>query len=227
MNDTTVVRIPARYTAVFTVGGALAGLALAFLVGPVVGWLVGLVGDAPGPLELLAEVPLGWAVPLLMLVGAVAGFLIVANWIDRAGTIDVNDAGVTVHSKEADRYIPKAKTDRIFAEKAGEYDLVILDAQTRELFRGKVEAEMLPGLREALQRRGYPSLETADPFGEQFSTWVEGDGRLDQTSENLLCSRRRALADNRNGEAEDALEKLHRAGIMVRDRDGRQQYRRL
>lgn len=224
MNETTVVQIPAKYTWIFTALGALVGVLAAFIVGPLVSWLLGLIGDAPGPLRLAAELPFAWAVPVLTVVGAIAGFLIAASWNDDAGTIEVNDAGITVHSKDADRYVPKAKTDRVAAEKK---ELVILDVQTSEIFRGPVEDEMLPGLRVALAARGYPQLETSDPYGDRFVTWVEGGGQLDEKTEDLLRARRRALADDQAGAAEDALDRLRRSGVMVRDRDGRQEYRRL
>jgi hypothetical protein len=220
---TTTVRIPARYTAIFTVGGAVAGLVAAFIVGPLVGWMLGLIGDAPGPLRLAAELPLVWAVPALTLAGAVVGFLVVASWEEDAGTLEVADGGLTVRSKDADRFIPASAAARVIAEKK---ELVVLDHGAGEVFRGPVEDEMLPGLREALRAHGYPELETEDPYAADFTTWVNGDGRLDEADEELLRARRRALADGRPGAAEEALEALHRRGLVVRDRDGRQQYRR-
>ncbi len=222
MSETTVVKIPTRYTTIFTALGAAVGLGAAFAVGPLLGWLLRRFGDAPGPLRVVAELPFAWAIPVLTIGGAIGGFLIASSWTEASGTIDVNEAGVTVHSKNLDRYIPKATTGRVFAEKK---ELVILDGDTRELFRGPVEDEMLPGLRAALAQWDYPALESSDPFGDQFSTWVEGDGRLDERTEGLLRARRRALADEQPGTAEDALEKLRHSGLMVRDRDGRQQYR--
>lgn len=223
-SDTSTVRIPARYTTIFTVGGAAVGLLAAFIVGPLVSWLLGLIGDAPGPLRLAAELPLVWALPVLTVIGAVIGFLIVASWMESAGSIEVGEDGITVHSKDADRYLPKSTSCRVIAENR---ELIILDEDTRERFRGPVEDEMLPGLRAALREHAYPELETADPYAQDYTTWVEGDGRLDEGSEDLLRARRRALADERPGAAEEALDGLRRRGIMVRDREGRQQYRRL
>ncbi|MGN0096502.1 MAG: hypothetical protein ACI38U_10590 [Corynebacterium sp.] len=223
-SDTTTVRIPAGYTVTFTVGGAVVGLVAAFIVGPLVGWLIGLIGDAPGPLRLAAELPFIGALPVLAVLGAVAGFVIVASWSDGAGSIDVGEDGITVRSKDADRHIPRACARRVIAEKK---ELIVLDEGTREVFRGPVEDEMLAGLRAALRDHGYPELETVDPYSREYTTWVEGDGRLDGEAEDLLRARRRALADDRPGAAEEALEGLRRRGIMVRDREGRQQYRRL
>lgn len=223
MPDSTTVRIPGRYTAIFTVGGALIGLIAAFIVGPVVSWLIGLIGDAPGPLRLAAELPFAWAVPVLTVVGAVGGFVIVATWVEGAGTIEVGNDGITVHSKNTDRHLPKSVMQHIFAEKS---DLVVLGDGAREVYRGAVEDELLPGLRKALADRGYPRLESADPYGDDFVPWTEGVGDVDDECEVLLLARRRALMDDRPGAAEEALDELRRRGIMVRDRDGHQQFRR-
>ncbi len=221
---TTTVRIPARYTTIFTVGGAVAGLIAAFIVGPLVGWLIGLIGGAPGPLRLAAELPFVWALPVLTVVGAVVGFVIVASWSDSAGSVEVGADGITVHSKDADRHLLRSRARRVIAEKK---ELIVLDEETREVFRGPVEDEMLPGLRMALRDHGFPELESVDPYSQDYTTWVEGDGRLGDEAEELLRARRRALADDRPGAAEEALDGLRRRGVMVRDREGRQQYRLL
>jgi hypothetical protein len=224
-SDTTTVAVPQKYTVIFTAGGAMVGLVAAFIVGPVVSWLLGLIGDAPGPLRLAAELPFVWAVPVLTIIGAVAGFLIAASWAEDAGTIDVAEGGITVHTKNVDRFI--ASDDIAVVAQAGKKELVILDDRGRELFRGGLEEEMVAGLRAALKERGYPALATSDPFDAAFTTWVDGDGRLGQDVENLLRARRRALADEKPGATEDALDSLRALGVMVRDRGGRQQFRVL
>ncbi|MGP5498074.1 YqeB family protein [Corynebacterium flavescens] len=92
-SNTITVGISSRYLTVFTAGGALIGLISSFIVGPVVSWLLSLIGDAPGPLRLAAELPLALAIPVLTIIGAVAGFLIASSWIRDAGTIDVGGMG--------------------------------------------------------------------------------------------------------------------------------------
>lgn len=218
------VRVPATYTVVFTVIGLVVGLLAAVVVGPVVGWLLGLIGDAPGPLRLAAELPFAWALPVLGVLGAVGGFLIAANWTEEAGTVEVTDRGVTVRTKDADRFIGADRIDRIVT---AEKELVILDGDSREIYRARIEDEMLPGLRDALASAGYPEPLTADPFAGDFTTWTDGDGALGEDAEALLRSRRRALADDKPGAAEEALDALRERGVMVRDRDGRQQFRQV
>lgn len=48
-------------------------------------------------------------------------------------------------------------------------------------------------------------------------------GRLD----DLLRTRQRALTDKRMGAADDARDELRSLGVVVRDRDHKQQYREI
>lgn len=220
-NASTTVAIPGHFAPIFTVGGALIGLIAAFVVGPLVAWLVGLIGDAPGPLRVAAELPMVWALPVLTVVGAVLGFLICTSWAEDAGTIEVSDTGITRHLKDSDRFFGR---ERITGVVASGKELVLLGGDA-EVYRGASESEMIPGLRAALQAHGYPELLGTDPHEREFSAWVEGNGALSAEAEDQLRIRRRALTDKKAGEAEGAAEKLRTLGVMVRDREGRQQIR--
>lgn len=67
------VSIPRRWIVGMHVSGALLGFGAAFVIGPLVTWLLGFAGDAPGPLRLAAGLPLVWAIPVLTLVGLGVG----------------------------------------------------------------------------------------------------------------------------------------------------------
>ena len=72
--NTVNVSIPRRWIVGMHAAGALLGFGAAFVIGPLVTWLLGLAGDAPGPLRLAAGLPLVWAIPVLTLAGlGVAG----------------------------------------------------------------------------------------------------------------------------------------------------------
>jgi hypothetical protein len=219
--EPTTVTIPAWYRPVFTVIGAVLGLVLAFLVGPLVSWLVDMFDSAPLLLRALDQLSLAWVLPILVAVGGIAGFVICTSWMDDSGAIEVADWGITLHRKGDDRFLSK---DRMTLLVASEKELVVLDGDA-ELYRGGIEDEMVPGLRSALADHDYPPLVDADPFAADFTDWVDGDGRKDTAVDDLLRARRRALSDKKDGEAEAALEKLRAAGVAVRDRKGRQQYR--
>ncbi|HIT76956.1 MAG TPA: hypothetical protein IAA98_15370 [Candidatus Avipropionibacterium avicola] len=219
--EPTTVTIPAWYRPVFTVAGAVVGLVLAFLLGPLVSWLVDMFDSAPLLLRALDQLALAWVLPILVAFGAIAGFVICTSWMDDSGAVEVADWGITLHHKGDDRFLSREKMTLVVAS---EKELVVLDGGA-EVYRGGIEDEMVPGLRAALEEHDYPPLVDADPFAPDFTDWVDGDGRKDAAVDDLLRTRRRALKDKKDGEAEAALEKLRNAGVAVRDRKGRQQYR--
>lgn len=219
--EPTTVTIPSWYRPVFTVIGAVVGLVLAFLVGPLVNWLVDMFDSAPVLLRALDQLSLAWVLPILVAFGGIAGFVICTSWMDDSGAVEVADWGITLHRKGDDRFLSRERMTLVVA--SGK-ELVVLDGDA-EVYRGGIEDEMVPGLRTALADHGYPPLVDTDPFDTDFTDWVDGDGRKDAAVDDLLRARRRALSDKRDGEADAALEKLRAAGVAVRDRKGRQQYR--
>lgn len=73
--------------------GAALGFGAAFVIGPVVTWLLGLVGDAPGPLRLAAALPLEWSVPVLTLAGLCVGIWLAHEWQKENGSLTVASEG--------------------------------------------------------------------------------------------------------------------------------------
>lgn len=51
------IAIPTRWIVGVRIAGAVLGFGAAFVIGPIVNWLLGLAGDAPGPLRLAAGLP--------------------------------------------------------------------------------------------------------------------------------------------------------------------------
>ncbi|WP_458860093.1 CysS/YqeB C-terminal domain-containing protein [Parenemella sanctibonifatiensis] len=68
---------------------------------------------------------------------------------------------------------------------------------------------------------------TGDPREGQYATWVEGDPELPEAVQALLAARRRAGEDKRRCRAEELAGQLAGGGVVVRDRRGTQQVRRL
>ncbi|ASR37226.1 hypothetical protein BAY61_21995 [Prauserella marina] len=216
------ISVPASWLWLFRLAGGALGFGLAFVVGPVVDWLLSLAGGAPGPLRLAAELPPVWAIPVLTLAGLGLGFWFARQWRDEAGRIEVSAEGITVHRGGTSRHVDRATINAVFTDGK---DLVLLDARSGELLRAPVDDVLVSGLRAACDQLGHPWKGTTDPREDAFVTWIDGSATLDTHAHELFRARQRALADKLPGAAEKARDELRDLGFAVRDRKNGQQYR--
>lgn len=221
--ESVTVQIPRAWRWALVLIGVALGVGAAFAVRPVVAGLVGLVGGAPGPLRLVAAMPLAWGVPVLAVVGAIVGAWAGHAWQKETVVVTVEaDAVVVAHAGER----VHSRRNQIAAVFTDGHDLVLLDAAGRPLVRAKADDMLTGRLRAAFERYGYPWRGTSDPYESDYTVWVDRSPDLDEPIHALLRTRHRALADKRPGEAAQALDALQAQGLVVRDRGGTQQYRR-
>lgn len=216
------VTIPRPWIIGLHVAGAVLGFGAAFIVGPLVSWLLGLIGDAPGPLRLAAALPLVWAIPVLTLAVLFLGSWCARDWRQANGAITITRDGVTVRRAAGNHYLPRERLSGVFTDGR---DLVFTDSATNELLRLRSDEVLVVRLRDAFEEFDYPWQGAQDPCDQAFAVWVDGGGQLDARTHDLLRARQRALADKRPGAAEDARDELGQLGVVVRDRDDAQQYR--
>ncbi|GAC50462.1 YqeB family protein [Gordonia aichiensis] len=223
MAESTIdVSISQRWVIGMSLAGAVLGCGAAFLVGPLVNWLLGLAGDAPGPLRLAAGLPLIWAIPILTLAGCFTGLWFGREWQKENGTITITVEGMTVHRAGSIRHVARERIGGAFTDG---HDLVVTDTATNELLRVTTDRVLVDRLRGAFERLDYPWHGTRDPYDDAFAAWVDGSGLLDAHTHDLFRARERALADDLPGTAENARDELRDLGIAVRARGGGQQYR--
>jgi hypothetical protein len=198
------------------------GFALGFLVGPFVRWVTSFLSSVPGPLELAADIPRPWLVPILTVVGVAVGqWLAISAERDSLSVTVGPDSVVTTH-RDSRRYISRSQVGAVFTDPK---DLVVLGPDGREVFRGAATDLPVNTLAEVFAKHGYPWLGRRDPHEAEYRTWIDGHPDLPQESNALLRTRRRALESGKRAEAEEIHEQLQERGILVRDRDKAQQYR--
>lgn len=220
--DKVSIAISTRWLVGFGIAGATVGFGAAFIVGPVVDWLIGMVGDAPGPLRLAATLPTMWAIPVLAIAGLCVGVQVGRQWQKECGVTTISAEGVTVQRGGTGHHVAREEIRGVFID--GD-DLVLVDHQSAELLRTATDQTLAMRLQRALDKFSYPWQGTTNPHEQEFAVWVDGRGPLDARAQALLRARQRALADKRIGAAEDARDQLRDLGITVRDRDDAQQYR--
>lgn len=220
----TTITLDRRLTPVFIGLGAAAGLALAFIAGPVTAWLLDRVDSAPVFLRIVDEVPLVVALPALTVIGALAGWFVFAIWEGEVGTVTLDADGVLItKEKSSARFM----TDEIAEAFLDGDELVLVDDATRELSRTASDNGLEPRLRTAFEAHGITWRGTEDPRGAAFRPWIDRGAELDAEDHALLRARQRALTDKRAGEAAALRDQLRDRDLVVRDRDKAQQIRRI
>lgn len=216
------MRLPDAWLWVVILLGASLGVGAAFAVGPVADWTNRLFDSAPGPLRLVAALPLAWAVPVLTLVGASAGAWLAGVWRAENPVVEVGADSVVVHADGGGRHVGRAQFAEVFTDG---HDLVLRGADGEEHVRTRVDSGLAGRLRSAFERHGYPWCGTVDPHESAYTSWVDHTPDLDESAHALLRKRRRAIEDDRTGAADAAREELWARGVSVRDRGKSQQYR--
>ncbi|WP_156759074.1 YqeB family protein [Microbacterium karelineae] len=224
MHDEAVtVTVPARWRGGLVAILTVVGFGSAFAVGPLVDWLIGRIDSAPGVLRLAAELPLWAAIPILTVVGAVAGFLLAEAWREDSARVRVDRETTTVTHRKTSVRLARDEVAAIYTDRG---ELVLTGENTEELLRVKADETMHSRLREAFTGRDWPWLGAADPHDADFAPWVDHSDDLSAREHDLMRARHRALSDGRAGAAADAGDALRELGIVVRDRSQGQQYRR-
>lgn len=220
--QSVTVTVDSKLAPTFVVVGAGAGLGLALVVGPVVGWLLARIDTAPAPLRLVDQLPLIWSVPLLIVAGAATGWIFFAIWNEEVGRIVIDRDALRLESREATAVFARDEVAEVFLDRD---ELVLVGDDTRELSRTASDSSLAHRLSEALTAFGYHWAGTADPRDSAFCDWVDRSRELEASTHDLLRARSRALADRRTGEAQTRADELAERSVVVRDRDKRQQYR--
>lgn len=220
--SSVTVTVDSKFAPTFASVGAGIGLVVALLVGPVVSWLLDRIDTAPAPLRLIDQLPLVWSAPILTIVGAVVGWVFFSMWNEEVGRVVIDHQGLRLESRGSPAVFAREEIAEIFMDKD---ELVLVDEDSRELSRTTSDNSLAQRLSEALTTFGYPWAGAKDPRESAFCDWVDRSPRLDESTHDILRARRRALTDEKTGEAQARRDELAERGVIVRDRDQKQQYR--
>ncbi|GGM62458.1 hypothetical protein ACFFX1_42285 [Dactylosporangium sucinum] len=200
--------------------GALAGWGL-----PVVArWLLSLPWTPfAGPLRLVAELGDGLGrytgVGAGVLLGAVLAFVAVFETL----RVTVSDAELRITEGERTRTVARYDVDAVFVD--GNL-LVVLDKQSRQVVRDKLEGAGKPGVAEAFRAHGYP-WQAHDPYAELFRRWVPDLPDLPVAVNAVLAARAVALSKKSAKDATELRDEVQKLGYTVRDDGTTQHWRPL
>lgn len=219
----TVVAVPAGERALIAWGFPIAGMALGWLVKAVAGWIAGL-SWAPfqGPFKLIAEIPEPWATVGALVLGLVAGLLLVLTAIGERLTVTVrDDAAVLARVDGPSRTVARADVAAVFTDGK---QLVLQGADGWEHARETSDLRT-DELRAAFTAHGYPWRDDGDPHRELFRLWVPDLPGLPEGANALLAARAKAVSKREEAESAVLREELRRLGVLVREEKRRQYWR--
>jgi hypothetical protein len=204
----------------FPLAGGGVGYGLPFLARWMLTWPWAPFG---GPLRLLDHLGHGWGLVALVagggLVGAAAGFLAVHE----AMRVVVSDRGLLVVRGDARSTVAKEAVDAVFVDGK---QLVVLDLQSRQVVRDRLENAAKGWVREAFLAHGYPWVE-GDPYEALFRRWVPDLPDLPAAVNAMLAARAMALSKKSAGDAAELRDEVQKLGYTVRDSGSVQQWRPL
>ncbi|MCX4733719.1 hypothetical protein [Streptomyces sp. NBC_01363] len=209
----------------FPLQGALAGWLLKLLANRAASWPwipwqgpVDLINSAPEPTVTIAS----------LLIGALAGGVLVLLAEHGYVTVTIEHDQVTTARGDSSQSVPRSAVDAVFAEGKR---LVVLGRRGEELaVESKNEGADLPSieqLAEGFQAHGYPWLPAGDPYRDAYKRWVEDMPGLPAGGNALLKARAEALEKEDEKNIAGLRKELTKLGVVVRDTDKRQWWRRV
>jgi hypothetical protein len=220
----TVLGDPPWVTALVWLLLPAVGAGLGWFLPVAVDWLTALNWlPLPGPVELLTNLPRVRTRLGLAVAGAVTGLVLAFLAAQDTLRVVVGDDAVTLSRGDSTRAIPRAAVAAVYAE---DHRLVLLDRAGRELARERYD---LGGARfaEGFTGHGWPWRADGDPYRDDYRRWVPDLPDLPPAADALFAARQRALTRGDREEADSLRAELARLGVVARDDDKRQLWRRV
>ncbi|GGI75573.1 hypothetical protein GCM10011581_10780 [Saccharopolyspora subtropica] len=198
------------------------GAVLVLLLRLVSGWVTSLPwAPFQGVFELVAAVPDPWGLTGSLLVGAMIGFGFAGLMAQERLAVVVAPDRVELTVGRSTERIDRAGVGAVFVDGR---DLVVLDGAGAEAVRKRSDLDRRE-LRSAFREHGYP-WHDEDPHAADYQLWMADTPELSLRINTLMAARDRAVRKRDGKEATLLRAELGRHGVVVRDRDNRQYWRR-
>ncbi|TDD66477.1 hypothetical protein E1262_22215 [Jiangella aurantiaca] len=203
----------------FPVLGALLGLG----VRPLADWILetSWVPDI-GPARFVAELPQPQASIATVAAGVVLGVVVALTAQGEVLRVGVGPSAVTLTRDGTTRTIARGDVTAVFADGK---ELVLTGRSGEELAREK--SDLATGrLAAAFTGQGYPWRADGDPHRDEYRRWVPDEPELPAGANAVLKARAGALEKGDQKDLAELREELGKLGVVVRDQDKRQYWRR-
>lgn len=218
-NEATTVRYSNGWRVfewtVFPGGGAVLG----FILAHVPGWIAALPWfPNQEKIAELAEVIGPKATVALVVVGVLAGGFVSLLAHDDIVSVMIDEESVTIKGSDYEASFRGTAVSGAFVDSK---DLVVLGSHGEELARQKTDLKPKE-LKAGFSAHGYDWHER-DPYGEEFTRWIDGASSLSQDAHAILRTRQAAVESDDAKDLRDLRVQLSGHGVFVRE-EGKRQY---
>ncbi|GLX99984.1 hypothetical protein [Actinoplanes sp. NBRC 101535] len=205
-------------------GPELLGVLIAVVVPPLARWALSWGTALPVKVlfRLAGQIDTGWKVAIQAVILVVVGALVSVEILRRSSRITVAGDTVRLETDGTRQTLERERVGALFREGSA---LVVLDTESRQVFRGEPQARAAV-VESAFRDFGYPWCE-ADPFAGLYRRWEPEAGGLPMEVEAVLSARAVALRKKAGKEAGELRDTLQKLGYAVRDEKETQFWRPL
>ena len=199
------------------------------LIGLVFGWFLPSIAKwgislpwvpFEGPLKFVASFNGAWVSMITMLLGLIAGLVLIFVSFHESLKISIYDDNVLFKLRDDEIIVNKKDISLVFIDKK---QIVLLGDDEKELFRCTQELnESKVGA--AFINHNYRWSDT-DPFINDFKTWVQDAPDLSPAANALLKARKIAIEDGDDEEVFQLAKELWKLRVSVKEKKKRQYYR--
>jgi hypothetical protein len=187
-------------------------------------WLLGLPWvPFGGPLRLVAHLDGGWGRPAALTCGVLLGAALALLAVHDSLRVTVSDEGLTLRAGDTTRSVPRRDVDAVFVD---DRLLVVLDRDSRQVVRERLENAGHPRVEQAFRAHGYPWV-AGDPYAGLFRRWVPDLPDLPPSVNAVLAARAMALSKKSALDAAELRDEVQKLGYTVRDDGATQHWRPL
>ncbi|WP_433208296.1 YqeB family protein [Dactylosporangium sp. CS-047395] len=200
--------------------GGLAGWGLPALAR----WLLSLPWvPFAGPLRLVRDLDSGWGLVAIVAAGVLLGGVLGLVAVHESLRVTVADAALTFVKGDDRRTVERRDVDHVFVD--GKV-LVVLDRQSRQVVRDRLENAGSARVEQAFRSHGYPWV-AADPYETLYRRWVPDLPDLPAAVNAVLAARAKALEAKSAADADELRDEVQKLGFTVRDVGTTQHWRPL
>lgn len=220
----TVVGRPGWEAALVWIGFPVLGALLGLGVRPLAEWMLD-TDWVPnlGIARVIADLPQPQGTIGTVIAGVVLGVVLALTAEGEVLRVAVGSSGVTLTRDGKSRTIGRGEVTAAFADGK---ELVLVGRSGEELAREKSDLAA-PRLEAAFTEQGYPWRSDGDPHRDEFRRWVPDEPELPAGANAVLKARSAALEKGDQKDVAELRDELGKLGVVVRDQDKRQYWRRV